>query len=55
MLADAMDVLKRNFHALVGWNIHACDAGHVFALLSLCCGLAWCRQLVFQSAIALPQ
>src|SRR6185437_11586573 len=27
--ADAMDVLQRDHHALVGGNIDACDTGHV--------------------------
>src|ERR1700754_2179178 len=27
--ADAMDVLKRDQHALVGWDIHAGNTGHV--------------------------
>src|ERR1700750_912464 len=28
LLADAMDVLERDQHALVGWNIHAGNTGH---------------------------
>src|SRR6476619_2974782 len=28
LLADAMDVLKRDQHALVGWDIHAGNTGH---------------------------
>src|ERR1700749_92463 len=25
---DSVDILKRNDHALVGWNINACNASH---------------------------
>src|SRR6185312_10257242 len=29
LFADAMDVLQRDQHALVGWDIHAGNTGHV--------------------------
>src|SRR5258705_8560097 len=35
LLADAMDVLERDQHALVGWDIHAGNTGH---------GLLSCRR-----------
>src|SRR6185295_16178493 len=44
LLADAMDVLERDQHALVGWDIHAGNTGH---------GLLSCRRSLMDRAMIL--